>query len=339
MVKIEPAVTQLLYVVPQGDSYIDLAKDLSMVNRRLYRQGYTYVVQDIQVGVAANMRQSDIHQFTFATAGNSWIVHNAWKKGYSAWRRQVRKGERGTGIKAGTWNDFKVYLDDSMEDGTTLAPFAGDAGAYQTGDWDYSALVFSTDDDTANDDEIEKDLKMHLIGSTNLADTNEESGIGLINEYQNSRSIIAVNDPSTPSAASDTIYAKLMNMGDELSDRLIDNIESANDIPPYDHDEYPGGATNADAAVPVRIGAVSATQSVGNFGGFIAPCGLIKVSSAEISLSNTTETLTDVSDAATAVASPGPNSVYGSGTPQDAVVLLTLAPGPYRGVLAAPMGQ
>ena len=244
MPKIEPAVRQLAYIVPDGVSYIDIAKDLSKVNRRLYRQGMSYVIQDIQIGVSPGMKSTDIYQVVFATAGNSWIVHNAWKKGFAAWRKQVREVENGTGIKAGAWNDFKVYLDDSMEDGTTLDVSAGDGAVYSAGEWDYSALVF-------DDDGTEKDLKMHLIGSSNLADTNEESGIGLIHEYQNSRSIIggSAQDPGTPAGASDTIYAKLMGT-DEMTDRIVDNVESANDEPPYDQDEYPGGASNADAAGP-----------------------------------------------------------------------------------------
>ncbi len=315
MPKIEPAVTQLYYVVPDGISYIDLAKDLSKVNRRLYRQGMTYVVQDVQLAVVAGMKATDVYQIVLNTSGNSWIVHNAWKKGFAAWRRQVREVEQGTGIKAGTWNDFKVYLDDSMEDGTTLEPISGDGAVYQTGEWEYSALVF-------DDDGTEKDLKMHLIGSSNLSDTNEESGIGLINEYQESRATVQENDPDIPTGASDTIYAKLMGT-DEMTDRVVDNVESANDNPPYDQDDYPGGALNADSTVPVRYGSVNATQSTSTLAGFIAPCGLIKVSTAELALDN----------AASA------DGVYAVGSAPSAVMILTIAAGPYRGVLAAPMGQ
>ncbi len=321
MAKIQPAVTQLLYLVPDGTSYIDLAKDLSKVNRRLYRQGYTYVVQDIQVGVSTGMKASDVWTCAFSTAGNSWIVHNAWKKGFGAWRRQVREVENATGIKDGTWNDFKVYLDDSMEDGTTLEPYAGDNAVYQAGEWEYSALVF-------DDDGTEKDLKMHLIGSSDLTDTNEESGIGLINEYEISRALVPGNDPDNHAEASDLIYAKLMGT-DEMSDRLVDNVESANDNPPYDRDDYPGGAANADSTVPVRFGSVSGSQTTSIMAGFIVPCGLLKVFTAESAL----DTNGFLADATTA------NGVYAQGTAPTVAVLVTMAAGPYRGVLAAPMGQ
>ncbi len=321
MAKIEPAVTQLLYLIPDGTSYIDLAKDLSKVNRRLYRQGMTYVIQDIQVGVSSGMKQSDVWTCAFSTAGNSWVVHNAWSKGYAAWRRQVREVTQGTGIKPGTWNDFKVYLDDSMEDGTMLEPYAGDNAVYQAGEWDYSALVF-------DDDGTERDLKMHLVGSSNLADTNEESGIGLINEYQESRATVQENDPDVPAGASQTIYAKLMGT-DEMAERMVGNVEGSNDNPPYDQDDYPGGAANADSAVPVRFGSVSATQTTTTMAGFIVPCGLLKVFTAESALDGN-GFLVDGNTA---------NPVYAQGAAASTAVLITMASGPYRGVLAAPMGQ
>jgi len=321
MVKIEPAVTQLLYLVPDGTSYIDLAKDLSKVNRRLYRQGYTYVVQDIQVGVSTGMKASDVWTCVFSTSGNSWIVHNAWKKAYATWRTEQRKITDALGPIEGKWADFKVYLDDAMEDATILEPYAGDNAVYQPGEWEYSKFVF-------DDDGTERELKMHLIGSSNLADTNNESGIGLINEYQNSRANQDHYQPSIPGGASDTIYAKLMGT-DEMSDMIVDNIESDNDLSPYDPDDYPGGAANADSAVPVRIGSVSGNQTTSVMAGFIVPCGLLKVFTAESAL----DTNGFLQDASTA------NGVYASGTASTTAVVITMAPGPYRGVLAAPMGQ
>ena len=314
MPKIEPAVTQLLYLVPNGTSYIDLAKDLSIVNRRLYRQGMTYVIQDVQLAQSAGLQASDLTQISFSTAGNSWIVHNAWKKGFAAWREQTREFTDATGILPGKWNDFKIYLDDAHEDGTTLAPYAGDAGAYETGEWEYAKLVF-------DDDGTERELKMHLIGSSNLADTNEESGIGLIHEYARSRPRGPVGgEPEMSAEANDTIYAKLQGT-DEITDMLSDNIESDNDTAPYDRVEYPGGDTNADVPVPVRWASVNATQGSTTVAGFIAPCGLIQIAANELSLDSST-----------------PPVYEASSTPNFAIIV-TVASGPYRGVLAAPMGQ
>lgn len=314
MPRIEPAVTTLWYSVADGVSYIDIAKDLSIVNRRLYRQGMVYAIQDVQVGLAPGMKVTDVWQAAISGIPNSWIAHNAWKKAFTAWRRQV--SDYSEVSSPGTWNDFKIYLDDDMEDsGTILTPVAGDGAAWKTGDWDYSALVF-------DDDGTEKDLKMHMIGSSNLADTNEESGIGLINEYQNSRALVHANDPDMPAAASDTIYAKLLGT-DEMTDRIVDNIESANDNPPYDQDEYPGGHDNGDSAQAFVIMAVSGSESVSRAPGFVAPCGLIKISTNELASSDATSG----------------DGTYTAGSAATALVGITVATGPYRGVLATPMGQ
>lgn len=327
MARIEPAITQILYLVPNGDSYVDLAKDLSKINRRHYRQGYTYVVQDIQVGLSAGMRTSDIQQLTFGTMGNSWVVHNAWTKAFHLWRDQQKAVRDALGSHTeAKWADFKIFLDDSMRGGTTLEPYAGDAAAVNDGEWLYSQYVW-------DDDGTERETYAHMVGG-NTGTTD----FGLIQNYADSRprTLASVN-PIMESEASDTMYAKLLGFApDELTDMLVDNYEDHNDTPPYDADEYVGGAANADAAVPVRFGAISAAQSAATLAGFIAPCGLIKISSNEMALDNTIDIT--AADAST-VDAPGPLSVYSSGSAPTAAVLVTLAPGPYRGVLAAPMGQ
>ena len=145
MPKIEPAVTTLWYTVGTGDSYIDLAKDLSAMNRRLYRQGYVYAVQDIQIGMFAGMRATDIAQFSFSVVPNTYMTHNAWSKAFRAWRRQQKEITDHLGPISGKWADFKVYLDDSMEDGTILTPIAGDSGAISTRN-SKRELLFSRED-------------------------------------------------------------------------------------------------------------------------------------------------------------------------------------------------
>ena len=316
MPKIEPAVTQLFYNFPAGTSYIDIAKDLSMVNRRLYRSGMVYAIQDIQLLNGLGTKASDISMVTFGTAGNSWIVHNAWKKGFRAWRNQMNELKRGLGSNVeGKWADFKVYLDDSMEDGTILSPLASDGAAYATGEWNHSKLVF-------DDDGTEREYKMHIIGGSNLTDTNEESAIGLIYEYGISRPRVNEGDPDVFSGLSDSVYAKMLGT-DELSDMMVDNIEGDNDNPPYDFDNYPGASSNADAAVLARIASVNSTQSQVTVPGFIAPCGLIQVVTQELSLSDATSA----------------DGTYGAGTAPTIQAIITVATGPYRGVLAQKMGQ
>lgn len=309
MPKIEPAVTQLYYIVPDGTSYIDLAKDLSKVNRRLYRQGYTYAVQDVQIGMPVGMKATDVFQISFSTVGNSWVVHNAWTKGFRAWRSQQNavKEALASDIE-GRFADFKVFLDDSMRSGTTLEPYASDGAVYLAGEWEYSQYVW-------DDDGTERETYAHLVGG-NIGTTD----FGLIENYGDSRRQITSPDPTGDGDASDSMYAKMMAFAaDELTDMIVDNMEAKNDAAPYDLDDYPGGAVNADAAVPVRIGSVNATMSTTTLPGFIAPCGLVKVNTNEIQLDDDSE--------------------YEASSAPTSIVIFTMAPGPYRGVLATRMGQ
>lgn len=327
MAKIQPAVTQLLYQIPDGTSYIDLAKDLSIVNRRMYRQGMTYVVQDIQLGMSAGMRSTDVYQISFSTMGNSWMVHNAWTKAFRTWQRMQNEYMDGVGASLkGKWADFKIYLDDSHSGATKLTPYAGDGAAYATGEWIYSNFVY-------DDAGTSRSPSMHMIGSVT-----SDSAIGLIEAYANSRNYVQ-GGPSNTAEMATGFYAQYHGVGD-VDDELGNDLRDDNDLPPYELDDYPGGDSNADAAVAVRLGSVNASQSTATLPGFIVPCGLIKVHSNEIELTNTTESATDLGDpAATGVASPGPLSVYQAATAVTALAVVTLAVGPYRGVLAAPMGQ
>ncbi len=314
MAKIAPAVTQLLYNVPNGDSYIDLAADLSRVNRRLYSQQYTYVVNDIQIVTTAGMRQSDISTVEFATTGNSWMVHNAWSKARGFWNMQQRNARKITG-GAGkpTWEDFKIYLDDSHRAGTTLVSIAGDGAAYSSGEWLHSKILYETDANAV------QEWYLHMIGG-DVSTTDK----GLILGYQQSRTTVQAEDPDIPGEASLNMYSLVITDTDAVSDEVMQNMEDENDQPPYDHDDYAGNDTNADAAVPVRTLTCAGSQGSSGCPGFIAPCGLIKLTSSELAITN------DPNDA---------NEVYAAGTSPTVQILVTLAAGPYKGVLASPMGQ
>lgn len=309
MAKIEPAVRQLVYLVPDGTSYIDIAKDLSKVNRRMYRQGMSYVVQDIQIGVSPGMRATDIFQIVFSTIGNSWVAHNAWRKGFKTWQTMQNEYMDGEGSRLkGKWADFKVYLDDSQASGTTLEPYASDGAVYQAGEWIYSNFVY-------DDAGTSRSPTIHMIGTST-----DDTAIGLIQAYGDARNYQS-SEPSNRAEMATGFYAQFHGVGD-IDDELGTDLRNDNDLPPYDSDDYPGGADNADAAVMQRFGSVNATQSTVTLPGFVAQCGLIKIDTNEVQLDGTAAT-----------------SVYEVTTASDTSVLITVAPGPYRGVLAAPMGQ
>ena len=306
----QPAITSLVYALtPSSGSVvanIDLAKGLSTLNRRLYRQGMNYAVAAVSVG----RFDTGLTKCLLQTAGNTWMVQNAWKKGYALWRDQQREVLKVMPSIEGTWADFKVTLDDVVTT-ATLNPrnstVGGSAGDPVCDEWNYSEYVW-------DDDGTEREPGFHLIGATDLT-----SSIGLVQEYHISRAQPFSANPDVEADASDSIYAKALGT-DEMSDMLVDNVEAENDHPPYDQDQMYGGDTAGDMAVVIDEFSSSIHNS-GRSVPFIAPCGLIRV----IIESKVNQ---DPSQPHTLVASD-----------ESHLVIVHLAPGGYKGVLAEPMGQ
>ena len=330
----EPAVTQLCYMLGDGVNYIDVAKDLSVINRRLYRQGRMYAIQNAQIyfdgaDSGATDSSQQVRSIMVSTIPNTWIVHNAWKKGFAHWQNQ-QKGilESLGGLSSRPrWADFKVAMDaahvqlDSGSgegDDISLDTRAGDFSTTIVPD-EYLISKYHWDDDGS-----ERRPLIHMMGQ--VASTQVDY-VGLVENYADSRAQPATSEPTLPADASDSIYAKLHGT-DELTDNLVNDIEGTNDQPPYDADAYPGGASVMTVPHPVAFAAVNVTNPVANTGPFLAPCGLLKIE---------VEAWHDA-------VPPQPDGT-GQGTigvrmcVSNTRLIVTVAPGPYRGVLSTPMGQ
>jgi len=302
----QPAQTVLSYDAPNGVSYIDIAKGLSQVNRRAYRQGMEYAVGKVTFLYTANPGVILNVALTCSTAGNTWVVHNAWKKCYAHWIAQQRTARRLIGQSAKpTWEDFKVHLDDAHRAGTKLGVLAGDGGAVGTGEWDYSQLIWEADDNS-----IDKPY-LHLIGG-DVSDTDW----GLILGYQQSCSTVQPEDPDLPAEYSTNMYARLATDENVVADEVANAMEEHNDEPPYDQDDYPGNDSNSDAPWLQQLAVASTSVSLGVVPGFVAQCGLIRLALGA----------RQVADGGATAAPTTTVSVH-------------LVPGAYKGVMAAPMGQ
>jgi len=265
-----------------------------------------YAVGKINFGFEGNPQQILNVQLSVLTAGNTWVVHNAWKKAYAHWIAQQRNARRLIGQSAKpTWEDFKVYLDDAHRAGTSLGVLAGDGGAVGTGEWDYSRLVWEADDNS-----IDRPY-LHIIGG-DVSTTDW----GLILGYQQSRATVQPEDPDLPQEYSNNMYAKLATDENVVADEVASDMEENNDEPPYDQDDYPGNDTNSDAPWLQDFAIASSTVPVGTVPGFVAQCGLIKLQLIGH----------DVADGA-------------AGTAPSTTIQVHLVPGNYKGVAALPMGQ
>jgi len=302
----QPAQTVLSYGLADGTTYIDLAEGLSKVNRRAYRQGMEYAIGKITFAYAADPTAVLGVQLFAQTAGDTWTVHNAWKKGFSVWIKQQRNARRLIGQSAKpTWEDFKVYLDDDHRAGTISQVIAGDGAYVDSGEWDYSRLIHEADDASVDE------RYMHLIGG-DVSTTDW----GLILGYQQSRATVQAEDPDLPDQFSTNMYALMAQDVDAVADEVAQNMESQNDEPPYDQDDYPGSDTNSDACWVQEIGMASSFNPIGVVPGFVAQCGLLKFDLSATSAQNGVDV-------------PAPTSL----------IQVHLVPGPYKGIAAFPMGQ
>ena len=317
---IQPAVTDIyLRTDPTGAGtnnlwYVDTAKQLSKINRRLYSQSRLYGYQ----GLTFIWKQNPATpvatlEVKVATAGNTWIVQNAHTKGHALWNQMQELVLEDNPSIRGTWHDFKIQLSDSVSSARSLEALAGDGGLYLDGEWNLATYVMPQHEvDPATGLPLAAvELTATLIGGDTA------SKRSLVKAYQESRSTVQPTDPNVPAAMSTSFFNLLTDSGSQEPE-LADVIEGENDEPPYDTDEYPGGATNADSAVIVGYGAISASEVDGRIGGFVAPCGLIEIQ------------INGYDAAGNAVADANMPEIE---------LLLHVAPGNYKGVAAIPMGQ
>lgn len=323
--KIQPAPKKIYFSMPQGVSiaYIDTAHALSVTNRRFYRQGMNIAVGNMKLMSLDTEAQS----IGVQTIQDSWVASNAWVKSFKTWQKmQYEFGlDESPSVKP-KYNDFKIFMDESMFDVWAFA-YATDpaSGGFQTSSTDVNGILspanfFNPVDATAIYKPGEWVYSKFNVPATGGATTNDyhmlmhgsdtAAAVGLIHNYALSRSVPQSPDPQTGIAA-DNVFTALFDEGTVQTTAVLDDLLDENDEVPYDLDEYPGGATNALAPELVHYDGFSATNNSGliqsmNTGPFNAQCGLIKIQR------------------------------YGS-TDQSLVIELTLVPGSHRGYLAQTM--
>lgn len=279
--------------------HIDIAKCMSMVNRKLYRQQGAWHVLGAKafaqnkVG-GASPKVAVPFKIAIRGAPRSWVARNALVKGFSFWKEQQKLAydEISPSIKP-QWQDFKVYLNDTHRLGTEITPVSGDmyngSDPYIAGEWVHSRLVY-TIEDLANPGQIETHEPELMIMGPDA--TNPEHAVSLIRQYQISRARVLSPDPSIPGSLSDSIYSQSAAGGNvEQIIEITENLENSNDEPPYDVDNYPGGASNATdlqnyacgatlngtLGVPTPTNPLSAVNQYVTLNGFTAVNGLLQL--------------------------------------------------------------
>ena len=307
-----PAVRYLRYELTNSGTennetshFIDLAKDLSAVNRRLMRQGRHYHVKRVTV-VSRNTPNVTYQgaggpvtfggRVSISTAPSSWVTQMAWKRSFEVFKEMNKRAMvnvAGADI-SGTWADFKVYLSTDHRNGTVLAPLDNGGNAVSAGEWIYSRFI--SPDGTTSSDEFDGVLLGDHVGAAG-----SRVSVGLVKSYGESRATVNFGDPAVPGDLSDDPLLNVFDYGTEI-DEVLNRLESDNDTPPYDQANYPGDDGNMPKPIVVQDGTLSDGKLV--LGGFSAMCGLLEIEAS----------------------SPVANATYS--------VLVGLAPGNFRGIKA-----
>lgn len=311
--KIEPAVLTLNYEIQTStsgvDNYIDLARDLSDLNRRLYRQGMQYAVGGLTI--TDDLGSTRGLEINVSTAGNTWITQNAWKKGQALWMEMQKEVLESNPSVKGKWSDFKILMNEEMAFSNTRRALDGSMSAWQPGQvWDRSLYVVPQHDVDPATGAIKAAEEWYacLIGPDDVAN----KIFSLTKAYEESRSTVQQLAPNVPAGLPNSFYLKLQDDGSqdpELATVIIDE----NDAPPYamGAGAYPGGEAFGAKGAMTRVGrgVMNDFTPLLTMPGFTAECGFVYINAT---------------------------STAGSANCR---VQVHLVPGEYKGVLAVPMGQ
>ena len=187
-----------------GTVYVDLAKAISLQERKLHRQKKIYTVYG---GFFVDTPTGDnVSRININTAPNTWVARTAVNRGFSKWKRMISETLKDApGVKPGKYNDFKVYLNNS-HGSTPLLPVDAHGNDLFTGspEWDYSTLTSQEGAEDANGVRLPADqFELNIVGLSNAAPLSAANAagwtrVGLIHDWLISRPVV---DSSQPDAS------------------------------------------------------------------------------------------------------------------------------------------
>ena len=347
--KIEPAIHEILFkptpvgvaaagpgaVGTSATYYIDLNQCNSLVNRRFYRQGLLNAVNGIKV-VSTNVLAGTLTPVADAPQGkilieklpSTWVMGNSWVKSFRVWQEMINDAISETSSIRPRFLDFKIYADAAHHNlgfAANLLPAEA-----LPGEWEPSTIEVPKARNTvvAGDDLMETFEVLATGASYPGAGASGFDAVSCIEGYAASRLLPSIRDPNAPDDASDVLGATpenwmqaVFNDGTTQSADVIEDLLLDNNIAPYPFENdgvnvdtmYPGGANQQPGLQTHDLDRITGTTigGVTRINGGAFPCGLIKI------------TITNYDE------------IYEL-FPK---LLISLAPGPHRGLLAVPMTE
>ena len=124
--RVTPAETTLKYSLPGDgtDVYIDLMRDVSRINRRLYNQGQCVRISHIEIRQDSADQTLGLNS-TIKVLPLTWVAAQAYMKARQAWFEQQREASKHQGSIRPKYEDFKVLMDSGHRSGNTLDTLDG----------------------------------------------------------------------------------------------------------------------------------------------------------------------------------------------------------------------
>lgn len=335
--KIEPAVMTFTFATPSTaagtiqTNYVDLSQVASLLNRRFYRQGLNWAVSGIKFLVGAGASGS----IQVSKLPNTWVMANAWKKGFENWRERINEAFGTEGVEdnevKGRFLDFKIYADaEHHQRGMVAAPGIGNllpidsaGNTAVQGEWLSAKIRLENGAGASVGHEV------IAVGANypGVSAVTALDAVSLIDGYAASRRLPNIRDPNTPGDLDDTAgtlaenWMRGMQTRGGNNDEFIIRDVAGYDLTPYPFENdgtnfdtmYPGGANQLQALqlhdLVTYSGTTIGAQTFSKGGNF--PCGLIKVT----------------------------HEVPTGQISHNLVIQVDLVPGEHRGYLAEPMGD
>jgi len=266
--------TARLSFVGSGNStqFIDIARALSAINRKFYRQGVYYYVNSVEL---YNNEDAyvDLH-----TLPDTWVTKNAWNRAFGTFQKMNAQVD----TPRPKYHDFKVYMSDRHRTTGSMNPKLLDINSATSNvapdEWQYSRMTSMDDDGDLTQDA--DNFYVHMLGN-HVGSSTDWTSVGLIKSYGRTRPLPQANEPILPSISGDGHEDDpLFNLFDMSSEdalnEIADILDVDNDATPYDADVYNGQSANHMQHV-ARLATSAITGRVAKASGFCAPLGLICV--------------------------------------------------------------
>lgn len=282
--KTNPTVTRMSFECSGGATqFVDVGMALSILNRKFFRAGLYYYVNSVEVynnetGVV------DLH-----TLPDTWVTRNAHQRGAAIFDKMNALVDVPlSAVGRPAYHDFKVYMNQLHQSTGSLSPSTYSINATYAGrnadDWVYSQFTSADDDGDAIQDADE--FTAHMIGGHNgPVDGSNWVSIGLIKSYRDSRTTVDIISPNVTNVRSEDPLLNIFDFSsEEMMNDIVDNLETDNNAPPYDVNNYIGESEFSLQHV-ARIGTEIGVGRVGRSAGFCVPFGLLCIDPHGVSTS------------------------------------------------------